>query len=149
MISPSSPLQRAQETYRLAGLRQPVEPYPALMEWDYGYLEGRKTVDIRNEFPDWSIWTGPLPNGKAWSRWVGARARAVLARCGQSRSVLFARGHILRVLAACWLGLTPRRAPFRPFHRLAQRAGLGAPDPHAQQLESSAHLKCKGNGPDS
>ena len=34
---------------------------PDLREWDYGALEGRLTADIREDYPGWSIWTGPWP----------------------------------------------------------------------------------------
>jgi probable phosphoglycerate mutase len=102
----TSPLQRAHETARLAGLDQ-AEPDPDLMEWHYGDLEGRTTLQIRQEFPDWTIWTGQVPNGESVEQ-VAARAQAVLSRCGNDKVALFAHGHFLRVLAACWLGVNPR-----------------------------------------
>jgi len=104
----SSPRSRAAETARLAGFADAVVIDPDLGEWDYGALEGRTTADIRTEMPDWSIWTGPWPEGETVEA-VGARADHVIARCLDPTIdgdvLLFAHGHLLRVLAARWLGL--------------------------------------------
>lgn len=103
----TSPLSRAAETARLAGFGD-AEPIDDLREWDYGAFEGRTTVDIRSEIPDWSIWTGPWRAGET-ARQVGARADRVIARCldpvVKGDALLFAHGHMLRVLTARWLGL--------------------------------------------
>ncbi len=103
----TSPLARARETCRLVGLAAAAEVDADLAEWDYGDLEGRTSADIRAEMPGWMIWTGAVPGGEAAAQ-VGARADRVLARVrGQEGDVaLFAHGHLLRVLAARWLGLT-------------------------------------------
>jgi len=81
-----------------------------LMEWDYGALEGRTTAEIRSETPGWTIWRGPWPDGETVDQ-VGARADRVIARLredGVEGDVLvFAHGHLLRVLAARWVGLPP------------------------------------------
>ena len=45
----TSPLQRAIETCRRAGLGALAEIRPELAEWDYGAYEGRRTVEIRAE----------------------------------------------------------------------------------------------------
>jgi probable phosphoglycerate mutase len=104
----SSPRSRAAETARLAGFADAVVIDPDLGEWDYGAFEGRTTADIRTEMPDWSIWTGPWPRGETVEA-VGARADRVIARCLDPTMdgdvLLFAHGHLLRVLAARWLGL--------------------------------------------
>lgn len=104
----SSPLSRAMDTARLAGFGAVVESDPDLMEWDYGDLEGRLTADIREDHPDWSIWTGPWPGGETVGE-VVARADRVLDRCLdpgiEGDVLLFAHGHLLRVLAARWLEL--------------------------------------------
>jgi broad specificity phosphatase PhoE len=104
----TSPLLRAKETCRLAGYGDAARLSDDLMEWDYGAYEGRLTVDVRADVPGWTIWTGGVPGGETVEA-VGARARLVLA---EAESVdgdvaLFAHGHLLRVLAACWLGLPP------------------------------------------
>jgi broad specificity phosphatase PhoE len=104
----SSPLSRAMDTARLAGFEPVVQAEPDLMEWDYGALEGRLTADIRQELPDWTIWTGPWPGGETIDD-VVARADRVIERCLDPSLthdvLLFAHGHLLRVLAARWLGL--------------------------------------------
>jgi probable phosphoglycerate mutase len=104
----SSPRSRAVETARLAGFANAVVIDPDLGEWDYGDFEGRTTADIRTEVPDWSIWTGPWPAGETVEA-VGARADRVIARCLDPTIdgdvLLFAHGHLLRVLAARWLAL--------------------------------------------
>ena len=106
----TSPLSRAAETARLAGFGATAVIEPDLREWDYGDLEGRLTADIRTDHPDWSIWAGPWPGGETADE-VAARADRVLARCldpGLRGDVLvFSHGHLLRVLAARWLGLPP------------------------------------------
>lgn len=106
----TSPLSRAAETAALAGFGAVADPDDALLEWDYGALEGRRTPDIQADYPDWSIWTGPWPDGETVDE-VGARADRALARCLdpglQGDALLFAHGHLLRVLAARWLGLPP------------------------------------------
>ncbi len=81
---------------------------PNLHEWDYGDYEGRSTPDIRKDRPDWSLWTDGVPNGETVEQ-VGARAQLVIARALEANgdTALFAHGHILRILTACWLGLPP------------------------------------------
>lgn len=103
----TSPLSRAAETARLAGFPG-AEAVDDLREWEYGEFEGRTTADIRQELPDWTIWSGPWRGGETADH-VGARADRVLARCldaaVEGDCLLFAHGHILRVLTARWLGL--------------------------------------------
>ena len=57
----TSPLSRAAETCRLAGLVHRAETSDDLMEWDYGAYEGRRTVDIRVDVPGWTIWRDGVP----------------------------------------------------------------------------------------
>jgi probable phosphoglycerate mutase len=104
----TSPLSRAAETARLAGFDGVVAVEPDLREWDYGALEGRLTTEIREHYPGWSIWSGPWPDGETVQE-VGARADRVLARvrAADGDVLLFSHGHLLRVLAARWLGLPP------------------------------------------
>ena len=104
----TSPRSRATETARLAGFGDVAVVDPDLAEWDYGALEGRRTAEIVEEFPGWTIWTGPWPGGETIDQ-VSARADRVLARCLApdltGDTLLFGHGHMLRVLAARWLGL--------------------------------------------
>jgi broad specificity phosphatase PhoE len=104
----SSPLARALDTCRLAGYGGSVELTDDLMEWNYGDYEGRRTVDIQKERPGWSLWTDGVPNGET-AEDVGRRAGRVIGRATAAGGdvALFAHGHILRVLSACWLGLPP------------------------------------------
>jgi probable phosphoglycerate mutase len=106
----TSPLSRAADTARLAGFPD-ADVDDDLREWDYGAFEGRTTTDIRAEIPEWSIWGGPWRGGERAGQ-VGDRADRVIARClaptVEGDTLLFAHGHMLRVLAARWLGLAPR-----------------------------------------
>jgi broad specificity phosphatase PhoE len=104
----TSPLARAAETCRLAGLADEAGRRDELMEWDYGAYEGRTTADIREERPRWSLWVDGVPGGESADE-VGARADRVIAelRAAAGDAAVFAHGHVLRVLAARWLGLEP------------------------------------------
>jgi broad specificity phosphatase PhoE len=113
----TSPAKRAVRTAELAGLAG-ATPDPNLWEWDYGGYEGLTTAEIRQERPGWYLWRdGVIPGdadhpGETIAQ-VGARADAVLARVRPLLTepdgdvALVAHGHILRVLAARWLGLEP------------------------------------------
>ncbi len=103
-----SPLRRARETADLAGLGARGERCDDLLEWDYGDYEGRRTVEIRTEVPGWSVWSGPIPGGETIDE-VTARVDRVIDRSAGALTVLFAHAHVLRVLAARWLGLPPER----------------------------------------
>ncbi len=105
----TSPLQRARETCRVAGYSAVAQVDENLREWNYGVFEGRTTADIRKEQPDWSIWNSPVPQGETVEQ-VAARTQKVIDRaiqCG-GEVALFAHAHVLRILAATWLGLPPR-----------------------------------------
>ena len=106
----ASPLRRAIDTCRLAGLEGQTETRDDLMEWDYGQYEGRTTADIRAERPAWSLWTDGVPGGETLEQ-VGRRADRVIAEARAARGdvALFAHGHILRVVTARWLDLPPDR----------------------------------------
>jgi broad specificity phosphatase PhoE len=104
----SSPKSRALETCRLAGYGDVVEIDDDLLEWNYGEYEGRTTADIRTEQPGWTVWSGPVPGGETPEQ-VAARTQHVIDRASTAGGdvALFAHGHVLRVLAATWLGLPP------------------------------------------
>jgi broad specificity phosphatase PhoE len=103
-----SPLARARDTCRIAGYGGVMQTDADLREWDYGDYEGRKTPDIRSERPDWSLWRDGNPGGETIED-VAVRARRVIARAlpVNGKVALFAHGHLLRILTACWLGLPP------------------------------------------
>jgi probable phosphoglycerate mutase len=104
----SSPLSRALETCRLVGLGDRVIVDPDLREWDYGEYEGRKTDEIREEVPGWTIWSDDVPGGETIAA-VAMRLDRVIARALESDGdvAVFGHGHALRILAARWLGLGP------------------------------------------
>lgn len=104
----TSPLQRAAETCRLAGFGTEAQAREDLCEWDYGDYEGRTTAEIREEVPGWTLFAGGVPKGETAAD-VGERADRVLAEAAAASGdvLLFAHGHVLRVLAARWLGLEP------------------------------------------
>lgn len=104
----TSPLRRAVETCELAGLSAEAQVRDQLREWDYGDYEGITTAEIHGQRPGWSLWRDGCPNGEVAAD-VGARADRVIAevRAADGGSIAFGHGHMLRVLAARWLGLAP------------------------------------------
>ena len=117
----TSPASRARRTAELAGLdggdgRYPVKVDPDLWEWDYGGYEGMTTAQIREQRPGWYLWRDGIVPGCAGHpgetvEQVGARVDRVLDRAaaflGDGDAALVAHGHVLRVLTARWLGLSP------------------------------------------
>jgi probable phosphoglycerate mutase len=104
----TSPLRRALDTCRIAGLGDSAELLDELMEWDYGEYEGQTTPEIREERPGWTLWRDGVPGGETAGE-VGERVDRVIAelRSVEGDRAVFAHGHVLRVLAARWLGLEP------------------------------------------
>ena len=100
----SSPMKRAVDTCRLVGLMPDLSH--DLVEWDYGDYEGLTTPEIQKHVPGWTVWTGASPNGETVEQ-VGARADRVIARAlaAPGEVALFGHGHLLRILAARWVGL--------------------------------------------
>jgi broad specificity phosphatase PhoE len=99
-----SPLDRARETARLAGLGDACEVREDLLEWDYGDYEGITTAEIRETRPDWYLWRDGVPNGETADE-VGARCDRVIEEIlGVEGDVaVFAHGHVLRALGARWV----------------------------------------------
>ena len=104
----TSPLSRASETCALAGYGDVAELRTDLMEWNYGTFEGKTKDEIRATSPHWTLWNDGVPCGET-ARDVGARTDRVIteARSVEGNVLLFAHGHLLRVLTARWLGLPP------------------------------------------
>ena len=100
----SSPLSRALETCRLAGLGDVVQVREELREWDYGDYEGLTSALIREERPDWYLFRDGCPNGETATA-VGERVDRVIAevRGVDGDAAVFGHGHCLRVFAARWL----------------------------------------------
>ncbi|SAK49846.1 phosphoglycerate mutase [Caballeronia temeraria] len=100
----TSPMGRAIETCRLAGLGDRATVEPELHEWNYGIYEGRTTPDIRAEVPDWSVWTSPIPQGENLAD-VGGRAQALIDKLLATQATniaLFSHAHFSRVFGAQW-----------------------------------------------
>lgn len=104
-----SPLQRARETARLAGLVVDQVDHD-LIEWDYGAADGRSTIQIREEIPGWDVWDHGVRalggEGETVDE-VGRRADNVIerAKAVEGTVVLVAHAHLLRILAARWIGM--------------------------------------------
>ena len=110
----TSPMQRAQETCRIAGLGDQAIINEDLREWDYGESEGKTTKEMRAKYndPEWGVWTREIIGGETVEH-VGERADAVIAQAmdgvaEDGKVALFAHAHILRILAARWIGLEAR-----------------------------------------
>jgi broad specificity phosphatase PhoE len=101
-----SPMQRAHDTCKLAGLGAAAVTEPDLVEWNYGQYEGLTPKQIHEGAPGWLIFRHGCPGGESPEQ-IGARVDRVIARARAAEGdvVLFAHGHVLRVLAARWIGL--------------------------------------------
>jgi broad specificity phosphatase PhoE len=105
-----SPRQRARETCEIAGYGDVAVIEDGLQEWNYGESEGKTTAQMRAiHGPNWSVWTDPIIGGESVES-VGERADGVIAKAlaaaPQGGAVaFFAHAHILRILAARWIGL--------------------------------------------
>ena len=98
----SSPLQRAHRTAELAEYTPEIEP--DLLEWNYGDYEGLKTAQIRKNRPGWDLFQDGCPGGESVHEVCERVDRLVERLKGLSGNVvLFAHGHILRVVAARWV----------------------------------------------
>jgi broad specificity phosphatase PhoE len=104
----TSPLQRARETCVSSGLADRAVIEPDLMEWNYGEFEGLTSKQIRLSWPGWIIFRDGCPGGETPEQ-VAARVDRVIARARMADGdvALFAHGHVLRVLAARWIGQPP------------------------------------------
>jgi broad specificity phosphatase PhoE len=107
-----SPLVRATRTAELAGLDH-IEKDPDLVEWDYGAFEGRTTAAIREDRPDWDLFADGVPDGEKIAD-VTARVDRVIAhiQAGSGDVACVAHAHLLRILAARWLGMDPASARY-------------------------------------
>jgi broad specificity phosphatase PhoE len=114
----TSPMVRARDTCALAGFGDVARVDDGLKEWDYGVYEGRTSREIQAEIPGWSVWKDAIVGGETAEQ-VGTRADGVIARAlslgelaqtGEdvSRVAMFAHAHILRIVAARWVGLGAR-----------------------------------------
>jgi probable phosphoglycerate mutase len=148
----SSPLSRAVRTAELAGLTGAVAD-PDLTEWDYGGYEGLTTEQIQATRPGWDLWRdGVVPGDAAHPGetidHVAARADAVLARVrpllAAGDVALVAHGHLLRVLAARWLGLGPSAGRLLGHPRPAALGVLG--EEHDQPVVAAWNVSSTPDG---
>jgi broad specificity phosphatase PhoE len=113
----TSPMVRAKETCEIAGYGDVMQVEEGLREWNYGESEGKTTAEMREKYgPGWSVWSSEIVGGEAVEH-VGERADGVIARAMAAATfhegptaageavALFAHAHILRILAARWIGL--------------------------------------------
>ena len=102
----TSPLARARRTCELAGFGASAVVDPDLIEWDYGAYQGKTPAQIESERPGWEIFRDGCPGGELLAQ-VTARADRVIARVRAIKDdvLIFSSAHLLRVLAARWLGL--------------------------------------------
>ena len=104
----TSPLRRARDTCELAGLGARAAVEPDLHEWNYGEYEGLTSKQIHHKEPGWMLFRDGCPGGETPAQ-IGARVDRVVARVRGTAGdvVLFAHGHVFRVLVARWIGLPP------------------------------------------
>jgi broad specificity phosphatase PhoE len=104
----TSPLRRVARTCALAGFGEVAEVDRDLLEWDYGRHEGKTTSDIVKERPGWELFRDGCPGGET-AQDVADRADRFIARVHELGGIVlaFASGHIIRMIAARWLGLPP------------------------------------------
>jgi probable phosphoglycerate mutase len=103
-----SPLARAVDTCELAGFGDVAERRPELVEMDSGDAEGITTAQMRETVPGWSVWTHETPGAESLAA-VADRLRPILAAMRETPGdmAIFAHGHLLRILAALWIGMPP------------------------------------------
>lgn len=104
----TSPLQRASKTCMLAGFGETAEADADLLEWDYGRFEGKLTRQIVQERPGWEMFRDGCPDGESPPD-VADRADRFIARAQavEGDVLAFSSAHIIRMIAARWLGLPP------------------------------------------
>lgn len=101
-----SPLQRAYKTFTLSGLTTPFTLDPLLVEWNYGDYEGMTSDAIHQKDPGWNIFINGAPNGESIDD-IEKRASLVIEKVLSTEGdiAIFSSGHILRCIAAKWLGM--------------------------------------------
>lgn len=145
----TSPLQRATRTCELAGFGAAAERDPDLVEWNYGDYEGLRTAEIVAARPGWDLFRDGCPNGETAAD-VGVRADRVIARLRAAGGdvLVFSSAHLLRVLAARWVGLpaTGGRLLFLS-HGQRERAGVRARARRAGAAPVERNGRCRSRFP--
>jgi probable phosphoglycerate mutase len=104
----TSPLRRADQTCALAGFADGAAINLDLLEWDYGRYEGKMTGDILKERPGWELFRDGCPDGES-AKDVADRADRFIRQVHDIGGdvLAFSSGHIIRMIAARWLGFPP------------------------------------------
>jgi probable phosphoglycerate mutase len=109
----TSPLQRAAKTCELAGFGAAACVDPDLVEWDYGQFEGMLTKNILKQRPGWELFRDGCPGGESPEDVTGRADRFIAqVRRLEGDVLAFSSGHIIRMIAARWLGLPPASGRF-------------------------------------
>ena len=103
----TSPSLRARQTCALSLPGTSAEIEPRLREWDYGDYEGRRSVDIRMDRPNWNLFVDGCPQGESATQ-VSSRADDLIdhLRTLSGNVALYSHGQFGSVLAARWIGLS-------------------------------------------
>jgi probable phosphoglycerate mutase len=129
----TSPLQRAARTCALAGFENVAKVDENLLEWDYGRFEGKLTKDILSQRPGWELFRDGCPDGESPADVAGRADRFITRVREYDGDVLaFSSGHIIRMIAARWLGLPPAAGRFF-FCRPASVGVLGYEHKNSQE----------------
>ena len=96
-----SPLKRAQETANILNLKGST--INDLVEWNYGMLEGKTTIEIRKMIPNWTIFTHGALYGEAVLD-VQRRADRLIEhfKSLKGKIAVISSSHILRIVIARW-----------------------------------------------
>ena len=106
-----SPLRRAMQTCDLAGLGDISTMEVDLAEWDNGDYEGRTGNAIGAMRPGWNLFRDGCPNGESPNQISNRVDRLVVSLKELDGDVaIFTHGHLARVLAARWIGLSVEHA---------------------------------------
>ena len=101
----ASPLKRAYDTCCLCELEGQAKITDALLEWNYGDYEGKKTVDIHQTQVGWNIFEHGAPNGETTED-VTKRADDFIKELEalEGTIAVFSSGHFSRALTVRFLG---------------------------------------------
>ena len=138
----TSPRLRARQTCELAGQAVAAEIEPDLAEWDYGDYEGQRTVEIREQHPDWNVFRDGCPHGEMPAQ-VAERADRLIARLRtlEGNIALFLHGQFGRVLAARWIGLPLSGA--QHFELATTALSILGHDPHSPEMAVISLWNCR------
>jgi probable phosphoglycerate mutase len=107
----ASPMLRARETGRVAGLGDRIRVHEGLLEYDYGEFEGLTTQQIREIHPGWELFRDGCLGGETPEQ-MAKRIDGVIDELRElgCNILLFGHGHCFRSVAARFLDLSIRFA---------------------------------------